>query len=197
MSANHSNDYSGSHLYVCRGLYTHHGIGEDMGGVMHYSGFVDGLNLGPICRVSLQEFSGGKKIIIKPHPNRKFSYKEAIERAKSRLGEKAYSISGNNCEHFVEWCIEGKYSSNQVDRSVALSTGVTTTLASVGATSAVSSAGAVAGLSGPGIMSGLKAIGVVVGVGTVAGVAVFATISGLGSAVPVFYTQLDVYKKHL
>lgn len=177
-----SDNYSGSHLYVCRGPYTHHGIGDDMGGVIHYSGFADGLNLGPICRVDLQEFSGGKKILIKPHPNRKFSYEEAVERAESRLGENAYSLFGNNCEHFVEWCIEGKYSSDQVDRSVALSTGATTALASMGAVSTVSSAGAVAGLSGSGIMSGLASIGGTVGGGVVAGVGVLAGAGGLGMA---------------
>nr|WP_294860487.1 lecithin retinol acyltransferase family protein [uncultured Fluviicola sp.] len=38
----------------------------------------------------------------------------AIERAKSRIGERAYDYVTNNCEHFVTWVHTGKHSSKQV-----------------------------------------------------------------------------------
>ncbi|KAL3853740.1 hypothetical protein ACJMK2_017254 [Sinanodonta woodiana] len=37
----------------------------------------------------------------------------AMERATSRIGEKMYSISHNNCEHFVNWALEGNSTSSQ------------------------------------------------------------------------------------
>ena len=41
--------------------------------------------------------------------------KEAIERARSRLGEKEYGLFKNNCECFVNWAITGRAVSNQSD----------------------------------------------------------------------------------
>lgn len=47
--------------------------------------------------------------------------KEAINRAKSRIGEKAYNYLSNNCEHFVTWVHTGKHNSKQVaDAGVGL-----------------------------------------------------------------------------
>lgn len=182
MSSNYSVDYSGMHLYVHKTLYTHHGIGDDMGGVIHYSGLADGLQSGPICQVSLQEFSGGKEVLVKRHLNPTYSSREAVERAKSRIGENAYSIFGNNCEHFVEWCIEGEHSSDQVDRGVTATVPVSGVMAGAGTVAIISSAGTVAGLSGPGIMSGLASVGSIVGGGAVAGAGVLAGAGGLGMA---------------
>ncbi len=175
-------NYKGEHLIVDKGLYTHHGIGIGNGLVIHYSGLADGLESGPICEVSLEEFSGGDEIRVKSHPNRKYSASQAIKRAKSRLGEEAYFVFGNNCEHFVEWCIEGKYQSDQVDNGVKVATAGSSYAAGAGAVSVVSSAGAVAGLSGSGIMSGLATLGSAVGGGAVAGVGVLGGVGGLGMA---------------
>ena len=43
------------------------------------------------------------------------SPEETVKRAKSRLGEKAYNLTKNNCEHFSLWCKTGKAFSRQVD----------------------------------------------------------------------------------
>lgn len=43
------------------------------------------------------------------------SPEETVKRAKSRLGEKAYNLTKNNCEHFALWCKTGKAFSRQVD----------------------------------------------------------------------------------
>ena len=32
---------------------------------------------------------------------------ETVRRAASRIGERRYSLSGNNCEHFATWCATG------------------------------------------------------------------------------------------
>ena len=37
-----------------------------------------------------------------------------VHRAESRLGERAYSILRNNCEHFSRWCTTGVATSSQV-----------------------------------------------------------------------------------
>jgi hypothetical protein len=38
----------------------------------------------------------------------------AVQRAMSRVGERRYSLSGNNCEHFATWCATGIAVSQQV-----------------------------------------------------------------------------------
>ena len=45
-----------------------------------------------------------------------YSPEETVERAESRLGERAYNIATNNCEHFAVWCKTGKSESSQVKK---------------------------------------------------------------------------------
>jgi len=44
-----------------------------------------------------------------------FQRRSAIERAWSRIGEKAYHFFGNNCEHFKNWVQYGEAISEQVN----------------------------------------------------------------------------------
>ena len=44
-----------------------------------------------------------------------YSPEETIRRAQSRLGEKAYDLVTNNCEHYAIWCKTGMRKSHQVD----------------------------------------------------------------------------------
>jgi hypothetical protein len=39
---------------------------------------------------------------------------QAVQRAESRIGEHRYSLTGNNCEHFANWCATGIAISQQV-----------------------------------------------------------------------------------
>jgi pyruvate-formate lyase-activating enzyme len=39
-----------------------------------------------------------------------------VRRARSRLGERRYTVFTNNCEHFCTWCQVGESRSKQVDR---------------------------------------------------------------------------------
>ena len=177
----------GAHLVSDRGLYTHHGLYLRNKQVIHYSGLADGMESGPIEIVTLEEFHNGNGFTIQEHPNAKYSADKTIKRAKSRLGENNYSVSGNNCEHFVTWAIEGNHESKQVDKSIPKVTVVEAVATGAGTIAVVSSAGSVAGLSGAGVMSGLAATGVggvVGGIGTIAGGA------GLGTAMVLNNTVL-------
>ncbi|OPY55808.1 MAG: NC domain protein [Pelotomaculum sp. PtaU1.Bin035] len=174
----------GDHLYVDRGLYTHHGIDDGEGNVIQYSGLQDGFESGPINVVPLHEFTSGSELKIKKYADaeRKYSRDEIVARARSRVGEDGYSVWGNNCEHFAEWCVTGNHESKQVEKAVAGGAVVSGVGTGVGAVAVVSSAGAVAGLSGSGIMSGLAAVGGAVGGGAVAGAAALAGSAGAGVA---------------
>ena len=103
----------GDHLYITYGILTHHGLYSGDGKVIHYK---KGKGKG-IIEVPIQEFAEdvpsrgliSKKIYIRKHETRKFSREESIERARSRIGEAGWNLLLNNCEHFVEWCINGKF----------------------------------------------------------------------------------------
>lgn len=120
--------YKGQHLVIKKvgGSYTHHGLGLGDGRVIHYSGLSDDLTgSGVIQEISLENFSKGKEIIVKPHLGRKFTFDEAILRIRLRLGEAQYHVLHNNCEHLVEWCINGKHFSQQSRRGkLAYSAGI-------------------------------------------------------------------------
>ena len=108
--------YKGQHLFIKKasGTYTHHGLGLGNDRVIHYSSLTNDLSTeGVIEEISLDEFSQGKEISIKPHLNRQHTPEAAIIRAGLRLGEIQYHILHNNCEHFVEWCVSGQHQSNQ------------------------------------------------------------------------------------
>ena len=106
----------GSHLVTPRTLYVHHGLSLGDGWVIHRTGPGDAVNDGTVCRVTLEEFAGGRTWRARPHPNRRYSPSESIERGRSREGEVAYNVAFNNCEHFVNWCIEGEHRSEQVEQ---------------------------------------------------------------------------------
>ncbi|OUL37499.1 NC domain/GUN4 [Nostoc sp. T09] len=99
------------HIYIeCHFIgvvpYTHHGIDCGDGTVIHYSD-------GCIRRVSIHEFSLGKKI-YKKHYDDCDSSDIVILRAESRLGEGEYNLFSNNCEHFASWCKTGFEDPKQV-----------------------------------------------------------------------------------
>lgn len=180
----------GTHLVSDKGIYTHHGICVDINNVIHYSGFAEGMQSGPVEIISLEEFLKTGNCSIKDHPNAIYNGKEASKRAKSRLNENLYSLTGNNCEHFVNWCIEGNHKSEQVDMGVSGFVPSGSTVTGVAATGVVANTGLVAGLSGSGIMSGLASVGSAVGGGAVAGIGVLAGAGGAGAAITLNKTVL-------
>ncbi len=52
---------------------------------------------------------------IEKFPGNEFQRVNALERAKSRIGEKAYQLFSNNCEHFKNWVHHGIPISKQVE----------------------------------------------------------------------------------
>jgi hypothetical protein len=122
------NDYKGKHLVIKKaaGSYTHHGLGLGDGRVIHYSGLADDLaSAGVVEEVDLKDFTKGKEITVKEHKGREFNFDEAILRARLRLGEAQYHVLHNNCEHLVEWCINGRHFSQQSRRGkLAYSAGI-------------------------------------------------------------------------
>lgn len=103
----------GAHLVSPRGLYTHHGIYIGNGQVIHYSGLADGLQAGPICQVSLEEFSDNQGFSIRHYHHYPYSPEEIVERAYQRLGEDNYHVINNNCEHFATWCVTNSHECRQ------------------------------------------------------------------------------------
>ncbi len=139
--------------------YTHHGIYVGDGRVIHYEGNAQPRQTGPIKQVSLEEFAGGHSIRVKRHWKRMYDGRTSVARAWSRVGEDGYSVWGNNCEHFVEWCITGQHASPQAEalaHTAPVPASVTITWAGIGV---VSVGGPIAGLSASGTMSGLATVG--------------------------------------
>jgi Lecithin retinol acyltransferase len=105
----------GAHLTSPRRGYLHHGVYAGNGRVIHYGGFNRMFTSCPIEEVSLEEFTLGRGLAVKPWVCPKFLGNDVVERARSRIGENRYRLFSNNCEHFTEWCIGGKSCSPQVE----------------------------------------------------------------------------------
>jgi len=107
----------GDILWVDRGLYRHCGIYEGDGNVIHFAapeGSEINMENAVIHRTTLEHFKEGcpvKVIGIKGG----FSAEETIRRARSRLGERGYDFTANNCDHFAVWCKTGQHRSLQVE----------------------------------------------------------------------------------
>ena len=92
--------------------------------MLHYAGLSEGATSAPVLRSSFHDFRQGHKIVVLPHKKRKYSLLESVKRAEQRLGESNYDMHSNNCEHFVNWCIDGKVKSQQVEKIATYVTGV-------------------------------------------------------------------------
>ena len=104
----------GAHLTTPRRGFTHHGIHIGNGRVVHYPGSSRCFDTGPVCEVSIDEFERGHGFSIAATASR-FNTEQIVVRARSRIGEAAYSVTANNCEHFCHWCLNGTPKSEQVE----------------------------------------------------------------------------------
>ena len=124
----------GAHLVTDRRWYTHHGVYVGAGQVIHYEGLSTTLRRGPVAKVGLDEFAHGHPVRVQGEADAAYSGIEVVARACSRLGEDAYDLVRNNCEHFCAWCVTGAPCSPQVERllsdsrAVALAARVLTVL---------------------------------------------------------------------
>lgn len=105
----------GAHLVTQRRGYAHHGVYVGHGKVVHYAGFCGSTHRGPVEEVTLACFAAGHPVAVRPHPCPRYTGDEAVQRACSRLGENAYRLLTNNCEHFCTWCLFGESRSQQVE----------------------------------------------------------------------------------
>ncbi|MGC8122114.1 lecithin retinol acyltransferase family protein, partial [Marinobacter sp. VGCF2001] len=106
-----------SHLVTPRFGYTHHGLYIGNGQVIHYSGFGNEMRGGPVEQVDIQTFCNGENYEIQYHNHVRFTPEQIVDRAKSKLGESKYNLIFNNCEHFVNWCIDNLATSRQVNNA--------------------------------------------------------------------------------
>jgi Lecithin retinol acyltransferase len=96
-----------SHLVTPRTLYSHHGIYVGDGRVIHYAGLAYGLRRGPVEEISLERFARGRSVRIRRGASR-FDDRQAVARARARLGECRYRLLTNNCKHFCAWVLRGE-----------------------------------------------------------------------------------------
>jgi hypothetical protein len=104
----------GAHLVTERRGYAHHGIYIGEGKVVHYAGFAGSLHRGPVEEITIEAFASGYPVTVKATPFARYVGLQAVERARSRLGEDNYRLLSNNCEHFCTWCLLGESRSEQV-----------------------------------------------------------------------------------
>jgi hypothetical protein len=111
----------GAHLITPRLGYNHHGVYAGHGRVVHYLGLSGFWQCGPVEEVSVSQFANGNPVMIVDHLEPRYSPEEIVRHARSRLGENAYRLLTNNCEHFCNWCVSGVSRSAQVERRLRLS----------------------------------------------------------------------------
>lgn len=106
----------GDHVYVNRGLYSHHGIDMGDGRIIHYVKACDSYLTGIVSTTSFFEFAQGDYNSVQIGPRvEPFNPDLIISRAVERLGKKDYEILFNNCEHFTNYCKTGKEESSQIE----------------------------------------------------------------------------------
>ena len=121
-TATYSVDFPlGAHIVTPRRWYTHHGIYVGAGQVVHYEGLSSSLRRGRVAKISLAEFAHGQPVRMRDEADLAYSGIEVVARACSRLGEDAYDVLRNNCEHFCSWCLIGAARSPQVERLLSSS----------------------------------------------------------------------------
>jgi len=107
----------GDHLMVSFGIYQHHAIDMGDGYAIQY-GSGELLPQNNEVTIVTYETLTAKGDVVTLDIAAKFSADEIIARATSRIGEQNYSLLGNNCEHFVNWCRTGQADSRQVNRTM-------------------------------------------------------------------------------
>ena len=148
----------GNHVYYNCGAYSHHGIDCGDGTVIHYT-----KSQGNISRISWADVASGMTVFVKEY-GQCDTPDIVVWRAESRLGENAYDVFDNNCEHFATWCKTGIHASEQVKNAGAVGVKASRSGAAVaGSLGVVSAAGAVGAVAAAGITSGLAAVGATVG----------------------------------
>ena len=109
----------GDFLYMksAEGLYRHYGVDVGNDQVIHFrNNKGESTSSARIIITSSKEFAQNDKIEKCYRVNYKYSSDEIVQRAYSELGSDfgGYNLINNNCEHFANWCANGKKTSSQV-----------------------------------------------------------------------------------
>ena len=109
----------GDHLVVMKWGYDHHGLYAGDSKVIHYVGPLssEAPLTGRVVVSALETSAGDGPCYLRTYSHRYYSPAQSLERAYRRLGERAYHLQFNNCEHFVTWCIQGEHRSEQVEQA--------------------------------------------------------------------------------
>ena len=99
-----------------------HVVGRKALGLVPYQHFGVEMPDGDICENSLPGirvvtfagFARGSTTSVRNPDATAAERAEIVARAASRIGEHRYSLIGNNCEHFANWCATGAAVSHQV-----------------------------------------------------------------------------------
>ncbi len=155
------NPRPGDHLVVSRGSYTHHGIYEGDGTVIHFVGLRASKDLAIVRRDTLEAFADGAAIEVHPYNGaRCFPPDEIVRRARSQLGKRGYHVLNNNCEVLARWAVTNDAHSEQALRAMSFVTGsVGASFAAVGAVGAIGWAAAPHASGAARISSGLASVG--------------------------------------
>lgn len=110
------------------GITEHHGIYIGYEQVIHKD-----ITSEMIVQTDLYAFSDGNEVIVKRHAP---DPEKAIQRAKAALGKEGYNLFSDNCEQFVNECIKGNKTSNQVSNSYHATAHVLARTGALGASAA-------------------------------------------------------------
>ncbi|MGH3219410.1 MAG: lecithin retinol acyltransferase family protein [Streptosporangiaceae bacterium] len=105
-----------------------HVVGRKALGLVPYRHFGIEMPGGDICENSLPgirvvpfaDFARGGPTVVRNPGASPAERAQAVQRAGSRIGEHRYSLTGNNCEHFANWCATGMAISHQVLEFLAM-----------------------------------------------------------------------------
>lgn len=98
------------------GMFSHYAIflGYENGQPQFVANFFKGVKIIPNKEIN-EQLKTYKPQKIERFKGNTYQRQSAIERAWSKIGEKAYGLASNNCEHFKNWVHYGKAISKQVD----------------------------------------------------------------------------------
>ncbi|WP_434939697.1 lecithin retinol acyltransferase family protein [Shewanella sp. HL-SH8] len=132
---------SGDHLVTNidnLGLTEHHGLYIGNDSVIHLA------KSGIVEKTSLWQFADGNQVRVKKSA---LFHKQAVDSARSQLGNTYYSLINDNCEHFVNACLDEPSSSNQVSNVSHITLQGTARVGLLGATASKLATGTIANVA--------------------------------------------------
>ena len=113
----------GDHVYFAGAFHVpslyHHGVYVGNNQIAHFWGPSTKKNYAAVRLISTRDFEALAAKENEPvrvlDARKRLSREETVTRALSKLGASGYNFITNNCEHFVNWCVQGVAYSPQVN----------------------------------------------------------------------------------